>query len=581
MHRLGNRPTPHAYCMPRPSSNLTAEKAPERVRTVIVLTGWKRLLPCYVHRSGDGLRVRVFPRQAFVWLLLLACSAYLGAGTLLFLNDRHRHGLADIAWWDRVYPPHWDRYREARGSAYIALAQASLKAGEFPQALHQARVGLARAPAHLTGRQLLADLYQAMERPDLTETLLVEGLTYHAGDVAYLKRTFAFLFHRQRDLIVIEQTRHLLPRFPSPAPQHTLLATSLAQACFFRGHFDQAEDVLRDPAVNRTLFARLLLSRIEWERGFTSLAFASIEQLARQHPDDATVYRTHVQWLIASDRTDEARRVSLLRRLRRPEEPQPRIDLLLAFDRQQDKSALDREVADYLHDFDADTAALLLLGDFAANTGRPDIARIVFEHTSPTETAAQHGPALMYVESLLTAGRHQEALDLAQTLLQNHPDWEPRLAPVFNGLRAIAFHALGDRESSELYLDSYLRLAQPRAENLVAMANRLDRVGADVAARRALIHAVQSDPHNQAALVRLVELDLESDNAPDLPPRIERLLTMRRPSPLLLRRAAARLSQDDFATLPERDFLLSRINALLTGQTAAETDPRTTAALLH
>ncbi|MCC5024572.1 MAG: hypothetical protein J6386_18045 [Candidatus Synoicihabitans palmerolidicus] len=53
-----------------------------------------------------------------------------------------------------------------------------------------------------------------------------------------------------------------------------------------------------------------------------------IEQLEHEFPHDPNIYRTNIQWLLDLDKTAQARRTSLMRRLRYPDQAQPRIDLL-------------------------------------------------------------------------------------------------------------------------------------------------------------------------------------------------------------------------------------------------------------
>ncbi|MCC5024573.1 MAG: hypothetical protein J6386_18050 [Candidatus Synoicihabitans palmerolidicus] len=118
-----------------------------------------------------------------------------------------------------------------------------------------------------------------------------------------------------------------------------------------------------------------------------------------------------------------------------------------------------------------------MLGDFAANTGRPDIAQKVYDHALNFNLPIED-PALMLVESRIVAGNYQSAIELTREFMEANPDWETRLAPIFNGLQSIAYFAMGDRESASLYLDSFLNLPTIRAENLVAVSNRLRKVGA-------------------------------------------------------------------------------------------------------
>jgi len=228
------------------------------------------------------------------------------------------------------------------------------------------------------------------------------------------------------------------------------------------------------------------------------------------------------------------------------------------------RDAVAEETQFLLRDFKSDYAAILQLGDFAANTGREEIAQLVWEHAAQHEMPIEC-PALMLVESLITAAQYDLALEETKELLDQHPAWEHKLAPVFNGLQAICYHALGDREEANLFLNNYLNLETVRAENLVAVSKRLQSVGADREARFVLDHAVKRDRLNQAALNRLIEFDLEAADAPELPVNLSRIMEMRRPPSSLLRKAYDKLGQDRYLFVENRNQLMDQLLAKLTG----------------
>ena len=175
----------------------------------------------------------------------------------------------------------------------------------------------------------------------------------------------------------------------------------------------------------------------------------------------------------------------------------------------------------------------------------------------------------MLVESEIVTGNYESAVERTRSLIQANPQWESQFAPVFNGLQAIAHFALGDRESANLYLNSFLNLKSVRADNLVAVAKRLESVGAKSEARRVLDKAVKSDPLNQPALAQLIEFDIAEPDSPDLPENLRKLLKMRRPSPALMQLAYDRLGLDRFIFVENRDSLLDDIADTARGRTAS------------
>ena len=239
--------------------------------------------------------MQAFPLQMTIWTLLLLVSAYLGAGTALFLNDTHRHNLAGISWFDRISPPNWDEYREARGDSCITQAQDSIESGDFSKSFHQVRAGLARSPHHLDGRLLLADLYQAMGLGDLALNTLVECTKYHFNETPYLSRAIQVLFSQQRDSEIVKLCDSLLSNGELNSESEQLLRIAKANALFFRGNFDQTEDTLSDEHISKLPESRLLQAKIEWDRGFPELALALIQQLNIEFPKNLEIYRHQIQ----------------------------------------------------------------------------------------------------------------------------------------------------------------------------------------------------------------------------------------------------------------------------------------------
>ncbi len=356
----------------------------------------------------------------------------------------------------------------------------------------------------------------------------------------YVEQVLKLLIQRQQDEEIIALRSDLKTNETRSPEIVRLLNIAAATANFHRGRFDQAEDILARSALLNSLDGKFLRAKIEWKRGFPELAMALRDQLINGFPQNPEVYRIKTEWLLELELEDTARRVSLQRRLKFPQDPRVRIDLLHAFDRAKDETAVTNEVEALYQDFPKNYQVLLQRGDFAANTGRFQLAESLLayarENGLPVEAAT-----LMTVESLIVAGNYAAGLELAQNTVEQNPHWEATLAPVFNGLQAICYYALGDREEANLFLDNYLTLKTTRAENQIAVAERLVMVGASREARRVLQHAVEKDSLNQAALTRLIEFDLSSVDAPDLPANLERFLKMRRPPNSLLRDAYDRL----------------------------------------
>jgi tetratricopeptide (TPR) repeat protein len=222
-------------------------------------------------------------------------------------------------------------------------------------------------------------------------------------------------------------------------------------------------------------------------------------------------------------------------------------------------------ITELFRDFPDNGEVLLALADFAANTGRPALARRIYEYCKANNLPWE-GPALMTVEAHVVAKEYNEALGACRQMIKDNPEWGKRFYSVFNGLQAIANYGLKDVEAAQLFLSNFLNQAGVRADNLVAVSNRLMTVGAKDQARQVLVQAVRSDPLNQTALVGLIKLDLELGQADSIATNLRTLLTMRKPPRDLLQVAYTKLASDRFLFAPGRAALLQDLRLTITSR---------------
>ncbi len=306
----------------------------------------------------------------------------------------------------------------------------------------------------------------------------------------------------------------------------------------------------------------LLQARIDLERGYGELALLGLDDLVQRGtaPEEAYV-------LIGQIRRElgQTRQIALNATLRLSNNPfshAPRIDSLYLNHQQRDPETLEREIQSYIDQFGQDQGALLALGDFAANTGRPELARRiekVFRQKGwPTEA-----PALMAAEAAIVAGRYAEGLDLIRAYTTENPKWAARFAAVFDSLQAVAFFGLNRPDEARLHLDHLLAQPNLRAENLHAIATRLITLGHPAHARTVLSRAVALDRLNQSALTALVRLEAQHHHFDTLPGHVRRLMAMRRPSHEVLALVYRELGRDFNLLHPEHKPLLAQLRAHL------------------
>ena len=497
------------------------------------------------------------------WLGGLAVAGYVAAALAVFGFVRYVRHVEAVAFTDILLPSRWDHYRVARGDQQIAEAKRFVEERKFTEGFLYARAGVASAPGNRDGRLLLADLLVAARQSDNARRALLDGLHYHAADPVYVKAVVTFLLQRQEDAQVVALARRLLPAAVSGSDHARLLAFAASTASVLRGNYDQAEDFLRAvPRLADSREGRLLSAKLEWDRGYRELALVQFRQVASEWPQDAEVHRELVGHLRQQGLMDEARRRSLERQIAFPKEVGPRIELLHTYRQAGEAGRVAREADALLRDFAGDSAALLALADFAANIGDVALMRRTVGEAA-TRGLGRDPFALLRVETLVVARDFQGAVEAIRGYRAEFPAGERTHAGVLDSLQAAALLGLGEDSAATMFLNSFLGQADLRADNLLAVANRLADLGAVDAARRTLARAVELDPLNQAALTRLVEVEVMLNAGDDLAVHVQRLIRLRRPSPDILRVAQLKLGSDLFLFSEPCKVALEAVRAAL------------------
>lgn len=501
--------------------------------------------------------------RVLLWTSIGLACIYLLVATAIFGVMRFRRGIHELTWMRIVLPTGWESSRALVGSHHIAVAQFLARGGHGSEALHYARAGMTKVPAHREGRLLLSRLLTASRQPGAAQDVLIAGLVHHQRDSRYLEELFGSLIQRQDDERAVVIARRLLEEKSLPVEARRAALLAGATACYFRGNFDQAEEFLRsNPAVAASLPARQLSAKINWERGHRDLALWQLRSLATAFPNAWEVHAELVSRLRQSNLSGEARRASLAFQIARPELPGPRIELLHTYREDGDIGRLGKEIDSLIQEFPGDPAILVRVAEFAATTGDHALASRLLDHARAWGLP-EEAHAFLLVEALVAARDYHGASAMIRTLLREQPDWTPRHGPLIQSLQAVASLGSGDYEAARLFLAQVLHQPALRAENLLALSNRFAELGAADQAHEILARAFSTDRRNQAVLTRLVEFDLNLNRIDQLPDHLSDLLTMRRPSPDILRVARHKLGSDLFLFSPGRSAVLDAVHAAL------------------
>jgi len=538
--------------------------------------------PIELRRTAGGVQVRIRWTRLLLLLAGLAVAGWIGTATGLFLWVKYWRGFTAAQFTDILLPNRWKGYAVARGNFYIEQAKTEIQNRKWGDAIYHLRVGVGASPENTDGRLTLAQCFVLFDRVELAKRVLLDGVVYNRDNLAYLRALFGFLLRYQEDADVMRIARELLPPQPVVTERNQLIALGAAEAHFFRGNFAAAEELVTQFDLLRAKDGQLLKAQIDWDRGNRDAALDRLRARVRETPADDDYYNQLAGYYRPLGRADELERFALLREIGNPRNAAARIEMLRLRQPKAAPAEFQRSIDQFLADFGDNANALLDLGNFAIEIANPALARRAFDQCVAKGLDAG-STAVMAAEAQIAAGDPRAALAFVQELNRDHPEWFARYQGILNGMQAVACYALGQRSDGDLYLTNFL--AQPsirseffvgnflgrpggRSGFLVALANRLLAAGAREEARRVLAVAESSDPRNQTAITQLIELDLQLGRSDDLALNLHRLLTMRRPSPALLRTAQTLLSGDRYLFSPERDELLEGIGAALAADPA-------------
>ncbi|MDP1579559.1 MAG: tetratricopeptide repeat protein [Candidatus Didemnitutus sp.] len=474
--------------------------------------------------------------------------------------------MATARWVDTAFPHRWNNLRHAIGERQLLEAEEAIERREFDQAIHLYRAGVARSPHNASGRIGLAQLYVLYRRPDLAKVVLTDQITNFADNEAHLRTALQFLLEFHFDAELATACEKLLAQ-PTLAGR-PLVALFAATVAYHRGNYDHAETLLFANGLDHSTEGALLQARMDLERDFPELALLRLEDLIRRDAatDDAYILIGQIR-----RRLGQIRAVALNATLRLTSNPlshAPRIDFLYLYHEQKQSSELAQEVESYFNHFSNNPNALLALGDFAANTGRPQLVQRI-EKIFTANAWSLEAPALMAAEATIVAGEYAEGLSLVRQYTQRNPQWTTQFAPVFASLQAVALFGMGRADDARLHLDHLLTLSNLRADNLNAVATRLMALGFAPHARTILTRAVEIDRLNQNSLTTLVRLEAEGRHFDTLPKLVRQLMEMRRPSRDVLNLVYRQFGSDLHLFHPEQTAIMVEVRDSIARATAA------------
>ena len=526
------------------------------------------LLGYVVQRKGIDGRMEISVRWgrligSFLLLVVLGWFAMAGA---LYFHFKYNKEFEEVSYTKMLtlFPFGMDEHRVDMGNYHIEKGLAEIKEGNYRAALRLLRLGVARAPANLEGRRVLAEFYEiALKRHDIAVDQLMQGLEKGGiDDLDYLKQTLRVLLRYQMDEKIQTLADKYLPQEPELNDINRTLAFGAANANYLRGNYDRADDYLVSYQLLESLEGVLLSSQISWDRGNKEAAITKMEESVQRFPNSEPLLMQLSRYHRELGEIDQARRYAILRNVSDPLSAAPRLELLYIYNKSEDIEREQRETQRMLQQFRDDEPALQALANFAADTGNIDLARRTYEEALENEFSID-AFALLLIEAHLVDKDYQGALDFSEELLKERPDWLSQRWAIFNSLRAVASYGINRPDLGEIYLQDFIDEPNNQPQTYLAVSRRFTNIDRDQQARKILMVAYQKAPTNQKVLSELIRTELALGNTDNLNRLLSRLLEMRRPQMELLVDAYRKLGSDRFIFTPDRQDLLLQLSAIL------------------
>ena len=525
------------------------------------------LLGFVVQRKEPDGRIHFAIRwgRLFATLFVLFIASWISVAAALFGYFKYKKEFDEVTFTGMIALPfRMQEHRKEMGDYHIKTGLAEIKEGNYRDALRLLRLGVVRSPANLEGRRVLAEFYEvALKRADIAAELMLKGLDLGGiDDIDYLKQTLRVLLRHQMDEKIQQLADKYLPNEPDLTDNNRTLAFGAANANYLRGNFDQADDYLISYNLIQSIEGLMLSSQISWDRGNQIAAITKMEHSLSRFPNSEPLLMQLSRYHREMGDIDKARRYAILRNVKDPLSPAPRLELLYIYNKTNDVERELRETQRMLKQFRDDESALQSLANFAADTGKIDLARRTYEEALENEFAIDTF-ALLLIESHLVSKDYEGALSFSEELLKENPNWLKNRWAIFNSLRAVASYGTNRPDLGEIYLQHFIDDENNPPQTYLAVSRRFIDTDRSQQARKILTAAYRRSPTNQKILSELIRIELELGHTENLNRLLNRLLLMRRPQMDLLVEAYEKLGSDRFIFTPDRESLLLQLSAIL------------------
>lgn len=507
-------------------------------------------------------------------ILLLICflftSAWFGLATLLFGYFKFAKEYDEVKYTDMLFLPfNYGDHKKAMGNYHIQKGIEAIEVKNFKDGIRLLRIGLIRSPGNLEGLLTMAQIYEyGLRQKNVANELYLSGYKYNGiDDEAFVRASLESLLRNKMDSEIISLANEYLPSEFKKGDNKNLqtLAFAAATSTFFKGNFDKADDYINTFELNESIDGIILSSKISWDRGNRFSAIKKLESALYKFSSSDLLYAQLSLFYREIDDFDSSRRYAQLRNIKAPLDPNPIIELIYLYDKYNEVSKVKEYSRQIIENFNDNETAIYQLANFAASSGKINIAQYCYELALEKDYALQNF-ALSLIESHISSKDYNGAIGFCNELISENPKWLKSEWHIFNSLRALASFGLNRPDLGEIYLEEFLNTTNINVRSFLAVSKRFIDSGLLPQAKLILETAYPLQEENQRILNDLIRINLSLGHTEDLGSQIKKLLKTRRPDLELLKNAYNKLGSDRFLFTNNRTAILMELGAILREQ---------------
>lgn len=533
-----------------------------------VLWGFAKYVPC-----ANGMRLQIVWKRILIFFLCAFIFTWTLKSAAIFGFFKYSRGYNDITIIDSViFPLNRRGIAKKFGEKQLAEANTAIASGNYSKALFLLRTGLGRSPANRDARINLAGIMRDMGEDEIALELYRGGLEYHSSDPFYMKAYLQTLLDYRMDAELRNYANERLASATGKlSDTDRVIAYALAKEEEANGRFAESVALIRKYYLAGTIDGCVLLAKNHWRSGDPDGAIFILNRYILEHPriQPEGVYQSLYRYYLELGRNSEAAFCALNHVNNAPKSFFARRELIESYTRDGNTAKADTEIRNYLRNFSRNNDALMVICDFAIQSGNEPLAEDAYA------LAAENAPNMAAMDILLSdicvsSGNYEQTIRNCDIVEGDAVLWLKKLQDQFDYLRMTAAHLQNQESMAEIHFEALLNSNSLTPDNMLNMSRRIRKLGMDNYALKLLEHAMTLAPRNEDILSEIIQIDLDNNLDSDFVKNVGNLLGLRSPGLTLLTRIRPRLDSDHFIFDANRDAVLAKLDAAIASTEAAK-----------